>query len=298
MQIPLIDWNSSNIVEETREAFNIAGGGRFYNIWTEEEYNQYLKWDKCLRDWYHFTSNDDKKAFQVTKSDNQHGWIPHDEEKGGETTNPKRKGDHKEQLNISYLRELPNVPESLKGELEKTLPLMQKKGEEVFTLFEKVLNVEAGTLVNLINDLNDHQLRAAWYLGAETEEKDNAISCGEHKDRNAVTLLFSESPNKKLQIRAKDKEYKDIEYVGNSMVVNVGIILEVWTAGYLYAPIHRVLNDVEESFTTGYFMQPNLNSVITHVGPNAQDWDDFSLSVEEIRDRLRKAHMQIKKNQK
>ena len=37
MQIPVIDWNSANIVEETRKAFTHVGGGRFYNIWSEEE---------------------------------------------------------------------------------------------------------------------------------------------------------------------------------------------------------------------------------------------------------------------
>jgi isopenicillin N synthase-like dioxygenase len=293
MNIPVIDWNSTNIVEETREAFTHVGGGRFYNIWSEEENAQIKQWFKVLAEWYKTAPIEDKQAFQVTKSDNQHGWIPHDEEKGGETTNPKRRGDHKEQLNISHLSTLPDIPEFLLEDLKKTVPLMQKKGEEVIAIFEKVLDVPEGTLVDVHNNCDDQQIRAAWYLGADEEIKNNQISCGEHKDRNGFTLLFSESPNKKLQVKCKDKVWNDIEYLDNSMVVNIGVIMEIWTANYLYAPYHRVLNDVDESFTTGYFMQPHGETIIEHIGPNAGEYN-FRATVNAIRAELRKAHMRIK----
>lgn len=286
MTIQSINWTSPTIIEETKQAFTTLGSGRYYNVWTDQEYVQIKVWFASLKDWY-YTATDKSKYISPKGSNSQHGWIPNDSETGGELLNPNRKGDYKEEFNITQLDQLSLFPPTLKKELEKTLPLLQKKGEQLITHFEKILDVPAKSLVKLHNNLAYHQIRTAWYIGVDPNTLNNQIACGEHKDRNCFTLLFSENSNKKLQVRGKDATWYDVEYVENSMIVNIGILAELWTSGYLYAPYHRVLCDDKDSFTTGYFMQPHMNTKIYHIGP-AQDKYKLNHTVEEIRNSVRK----------
>ncbi|XP_065899340.1 uncharacterized protein [Dysidea avara] len=83
-------------------------------------------------------------------------------------------------------------------------------------------------------------------LGENTTIKPGQLRCGEHVDYGSVTLLFQDSIGG-LQVKHSSGEYINAPYVPDAVLVNLGALMQNWTADKYLATPHRVLIPADET---------------------------------------------------
>jgi isopenicillin N synthase-like dioxygenase len=102
-------------------------------------------------------------------------------------------------------------------------------------------------------------LRAIHYPPITSEPK-SAIRADEHEDINLITLLFGASADG-LQVRPLGHDWIDVKALGDSIVINVGDMLQRLTNNVLQSTTHRVVNPPRELWGTArisipFFLHP------------------------------------------
>jgi isopenicillin N synthase-like dioxygenase len=120
-------------------------------------------------------------------------------------------------------------------------------------------------------------LRAIHYPPITSEPK-SAIRAEEHEDINLITLLFGASADG-LQVRPIGHDWIDVKALGDSIVINVGDMLQRLANNTLKSTTHRVVNPPRELWGTSrisipFFLHPRsdmdltcLSSCITEENP-------------------------------
>ncbi|CAG7728417.1 unnamed protein product [Allacma fusca] len=107
-----------------------------------------------------------------------------------------------------------------------------------------------------------------------------AIRCAEHCDWDVLTFLYQDSTGG-LQVKTKEGEWIDAEPVPNSILLNAGEILEVWTRGYIPAVKHKVLLTEEETlskkdrYSLAFFTFPDDSFVMEPMAKTAMITNDY-----------------------
>jgi isopenicillin N synthase-like dioxygenase len=97
------------------------------------------------------------------------------------------------------------------------------------------------------------------------------LGAGEHTDYGCITILLQDANNDGLQIR-HNNEWIRVPPVDNTLVVNIGDAMEVWTSGLYKATTHRVVLAPESMtkprFSIPFFFEPNyetmMNKMVEH----------------------------------
>ena len=101
-------------------------------------------------------------------------------------------------------------------------------------------------------------------------EKDTVNELGDmalhhHTDPGILTLLLQDMTGG-LQARSKEFGWIDIPPEENSIVVNLGDAMQVWTNDNYVAAIHRVLKRTSEPrYSTPFFFNPSRDSIIAPI---------------------------------
>lgn len=106
-------------------------------------------------------------------------------------------------------------------------------------------------------------------------------SCAPHFDRNVVTLIISHDPHKRLQVMY-EKQWIDIPYVENSVVLMVGMSFQWLTDQRIKACWHQVSPTNHSSFSTILFSYSHTQKVNMLV----KRWTQWKQKRAEIRDSL------------
>ena len=283
----IIDWNDSDNdkIEQFKECFTKTGFVRLYNLWSSDELKDINNWFDSVKYWF---LNEPNKQKYKAKEDFREGWAEIEKM----FTNPRAKNDYKETFEIDHFDEFDWMPPSLASSLKVSHPLFREKSLEVVKLFDLMLETQDNLLYNLFSDPNLHHLRLAYYPGSDN--KPSQLPCGAHKDYNSITLLFSPDENKRLQIKNREGQWVDIPYLDNSVVINIGNCLQVWSQDYLHSAFHRVLFNSKDSFTTAYFLELPDDLKLDLIGTNVKKYptttvkdfkNKFNISKQVIRER-------------
>jgi isopenicillin N synthase-like dioxygenase len=154
-------------------------------------------------------------------------------------------------------------------------PHMNEVNELISIIRAKVLR-KLLVLVSMILEVPEEQVAATHAFGKESTEylrymiynprteddnqKYRDLYLAGHTDWGSFTFLFSQ-PISALQILSSTGEWKWVQYLPQSLVVNVGEALELLTGGLFKATIHRVIKppaDQEREKRIGviYFARP------------------------------------------
>ncbi|GAA5902901.1 hypothetical protein JCM6882_009156 [Rhodosporidiobolus microsporus] len=114
-----------------------------------------------------------------------------------------------------------------------------------------------------------HNLRLLNYPSIEREKIDNGGNrAGSHSDYGTVTLLFQDMVGG-LEVQDKEGNFVPAKPVPDTVVVNVGDLLQRWSNDVLKSTIHRVVLpfDLKEAMTPrrnsiAFFSNPNLHEII------------------------------------
>ena len=94
---------------------------------------------------------------------------------------------------------------------------------------------------------NPTALRNLYYpaIPLDKEIKEGQVRCGEHSDYGTLTLLFQDLIGG-LEVKIRDGEYIPATPIPGTIVVNIGDLMQRWTADRLIATKHRILMPKDE----------------------------------------------------
>lgn len=195
--------------------------------------------------------------------------------------------EHAKQSNVGDLKEFfqfgQELPEGheLKNEYPDNIyvdemPEYKQIARELYVSFEKsgsYLLKAIAIYLNLPENYFDKHieggnsiLRAIHYPPITAEPK-SAIRAEEHEDINLITLLFGASADG-LQVRPIGHDWVDVKALGDSIVINVGDMLQRLTNNVLKSTTHRVVNPPRELWHTSrisipFFLHPRSDMDLT-----------------------------------
>jgi isopenicillin N synthase-like dioxygenase len=93
--------------------------------------------------------------------------------------------------------------------------------------------------------------------------EENQIRAGEHTDFGALTILFQD-PTGGLEVKTLDNKWIPAPYHENTVLINVGDVMDIWTNGLLRSTPHRVINPLDDRmlksrYSTAFFFEPDLD---------------------------------------
>ena len=109
---------------------------------------------------------------------------------------------------------------------------------------------------------NRTALRTIYYPPLPSDMAVDHIRLGRHSDYGSITLLFQDNIGG-LQVESPDGEFIDAVPVEDTVLINIGDLLESWSRNKLKSTKHRVVNpkDPEKRKqvrrSTAYFVQPD-----------------------------------------
>ncbi|PBB39377.1 isopenicillin N synthase family oxygenase [Mesorhizobium sp. WSM3868] len=218
-------------------------------------------------------SEADKLAIEMVKSPQFRGYT----RAGGELT--RGKADWREQLDIGVERATisqgPSVPAwtRLQGpnqwpaalpELKPALLAWQTKATEVairlLKAFALSLDQPEDAFDPIYGSEPNHRMKIVRYPGRDATGDDQGV--GAHKDGGFLTLLLQDE-NKGLQVEY-DGSWVNVDPIPQTLVVNIGELLELASNGYLRATVHRVVTPPQgvERISVPFFFSARLDATI------------------------------------
>lgn len=156
-----------------------------------------------------------------------------------------RKGqteDPTEGITVYVQSKLDRVSHFLLNQINKGLPWEVRNG-----LSESLSTMVDGSTKNLFRVLH--------YPAMPEGYPENAVRAAAHEDINLITLLPAATTTG-LEVLTSDGQWYPVECDPNSIIVNIGDMLQEATYGYLKSTTHRVVNgDLNESrYSAPYFL--------------------------------------------
>jgi len=88
------------------------------------------------------------------------------------------------------------------------------------------------------------------------------FGCGAHSDYGCCTI-FAQDTAGGLQLLSKSGEWVDVPCEEDTLVINIGDMMQRWTNDKYTSTIHRVLNPVDNHrFSAPFFFDPNFDATI------------------------------------
>ncbi|MBI3626995.1 isopenicillin N synthase family oxygenase [Candidatus Uhrbacteria bacterium] len=187
----------------------------------------------------------------------------------------------------------PNIWPTEVPDFELAMTLLYEQLETLaLRLLEPVnwfLGMESGTLSDMIRG-GETLLRAVHYPPLTNDQR--GLRAAPHEDINLITLLVAATASG-LQVQTMDKKWVAVNEEADSIVVNVGDMLQMLTQGRLRSTRHQVVNPKgsadqprfslpmfvhprsevvlrkSDSFTAGQYLQQRLQEIGLYAGAGA-----------------------------
>ena len=222
---------------------------------------------------------DIKREVRVPYSGYPYGWIGPDQEalaaSKGEETPP----DLKESFNGGPL----NIPKNIKDPAayefcyqpslwpqidgfreiwESYYSEMESLAKRIMIAFAEALGLESSYFDSFINNPIS-ALRALHYPETKDIIIDKQQRAGAHTDYGSLTILLPQTGTTGLQIKKKNT-WIDVPALEDCFVINIGDLMELWTAGRWVSTLHRVVAKPNQSprKSLAYFHQPDWEAII------------------------------------
>jgi isopenicillin N synthase-like dioxygenase len=121
---------------------------------------------------------------------------------------------------------------------------------------------------------NNTILRTIYYPPVATDAEPGAVRSAAHEDINFITLLVAASAPG-LQVKDTKGNWHDVPHEENSIVVNVGDMLQLASGGRFKSTTHRVVNpddSTSDRISMPLFVHPNPDTVLDGKGFTAGEF--------------------------
>ena len=229
-----------------------------------------------------------KKEVKVPYKGYPYGWIGPDQEalaaSKGEVTPP----DLKESFNGGPL----TIPKNIKDPVayqfcyqptlwpkidgfreiwESYYSEMENLAKRIMSAFAEALDLEYHYFDDFINNPIS-ALRALHYPATKNKIFEKQQRAGAHTDYGSLTILLPQANTSGLQIMKKNS-WIDVPAIKGCFVINIGDLMELWTAGRWVSTLHRVVAKPDQSSrkSLAYFHQPDWESVIKPINSDSNE---------------------------
>ena len=229
-----------------------------------------------------------KKEVKVPYKGYPYGWIGPDQEalaaSKGEVTPP----DLKESFNGGPL----TIPKNIKDPAayqfcyqptlwpkidgfreiwESYYSEMENLAKRIMSAFAEALDLEYNYFDDFINNPIS-ALRALHYPATKSKIFEKQQRAGAHTDYGSLTILLPQANTSGLQIMKKNS-WIDVPAIKGCFVINIGDLMELWTAGRWVSTLHRVVAKPDQSSrkSLAYFHQPDWESVIKPINSDSNE---------------------------
>ncbi|XP_021955148.1 1-aminocyclopropane-1-carboxylate oxidase [Folsomia candida] len=171
----------------------------------------------------------------------------------------------------NYPSEVPGMKKSV-DDFRLSLVTLCKK---LFLCFGHYLKLEDPEFFlqrhKALDDLNiksHNDIRTNYYKALNSNDvaeiPEDALRLGEHNDWGTVTFLVQDSVGG-LEAKKTNGDWISVPPIENSIILNAGLMLEMWSGGHFPATFHRVRLLKSQAKTVrqsiGFFVQPTENPI-------------------------------------
>ena len=127
--------------------------------------------------------------------------------------------------------------------------------------FAQALSLPQESFDQLYGDKPNEHIKLMRYPGQVPDQSNQGV--GAHKDSGFLSFLLQDHQSG-LQVEIEEGRWIDALPRDNTLVVNIGELLELATNGYLRATVHRVLSPPEgsERLSIAFFLGAQLDAVV------------------------------------
>jgi len=133
-------------------------------------------------------------------------------------------------------------------------------GRHLLKLISRIMGINETTFLSLFDD----PLTNMTLLHYPAQPADRPkVGIHPHKDTDALTLLFPDQVGGLWLQPRGHKDWMEVVAPPDTMVVNIGDLLELWSGGYFVSTPHKVVNaSGKERYSFPFFMVPRHDVVV------------------------------------
>ena len=146
-----------------------------------------------------------------------------------------------------------NEVQEFNGTFERAYRNFEKSGKAILSALAIYLGLDENYFDKFVD--NGNSILRAIHYPPITQEPKSAIRAEQHEDINLITLLVGASADG-LQVLSKQGEWVNVTSDPDTIVVNVGDMLQRFTNNKLRSTTHRVVNPPRELWHTSRFSIP------------------------------------------
>ena len=197
-----------------------------------------------------------------------------------ETLDPTQQSDLKEAFNLGTRQTEQNLDDPAKNKWPERHPEIREKLEpfieqctevayQVLTALAIALDIDKDFFCEA-HSMEQHTFRLLHYpaLGENEGRKDSEKRAGAHTDYGSITLLFQDSIGG-LEVKTKDGNWVSATPIPDTIVVNIGDLMQRWTNDVFTSNPHRVTQPLEsrdkDRYSIAYFCTSNKEQIIESV---------------------------------
>jgi len=168
-------------------------------------------------------------------------------------------------------RPWPNQPEQFKETLRTHFLAHSQVAQRVMQLLCRTLGIEETSLDQHFSHRPTSTARLNYYPSSDplSEDEQHGVTAlgnmalHHHTDQGAITLLYQDNAGG-LQAHSRTDGWIDVPPQDDTLVVNIGDLVQVWSNGQYRAALHRVLPTAPETarISIPFFYQPNFETLI------------------------------------
>lgn len=150
---------------------------------------------------------------------------------------------------------LPNFRETL----SKYYRQMYDLGRQLCRGFEHHLGLTQGYF-DAFTRRPTSQLRLLHYLEHDAPPQETDMNMGAHTDYECFTLLHQSAPG--LQVLGRDGIWIEAPPLDDTLIVNIGDMMEIWSNGAFRSNVHRVVSAGRERYSIPFFFAADYDALI------------------------------------
>lgn len=248
-----------------------------------------ISMQKSMNDFFKLDQNS-KNSIKITTKGKNRGYIGIGEESGSDLVEVKEAFSYgyewltKESVLTNPLTEhniWPKQPLDFKTNMINFYSEMCELSKNLTSAFSLALGFDEKYLPSFCNDGDKISLMRLFHYFPYDKisgASQNKIGSSPHTDWGFLTLIIQQEDVTGLQIW-HEEQWKDVPSLKNTVVVNCGDYLSLISDGKLKSPLHRVVSDGRERYSSVLFYYPNYDAKIPKLN-NKADLSLFKNQVE------------------